>query len=71
MSAPLPEIHQALEKLRDRLPAGANCVAVLCDRGERYLDTIYDDGWVREHCTGIDRLGLEQEEKISCKKMAS
>jgi cysteine synthase A len=25
-------------------------VAVLPDRGERYLDTIYSDEWVREHC---------------------
>jgi 2,3-diaminopropionate biosynthesis protein SbnA len=63
----------ALERLRDRLPAGANCVAVLCDRGERYLDTIYDDGWVQEHCAGaeIDHLGLGQERNVSCTKTAS
>jgi 2,3-diaminopropionate biosynthesis protein SbnA len=61
----------ALEKLRGRLPAGANCVAVLCDRGERYLDTIYDDGWVREHLGEIDNLGLEGEKSVSCTKMAS
>jgi cysteine synthase A len=35
---------------RTALPRGARCVAVLPDRGERYLDTIYNDDWVREHC---------------------
>jgi cysteine synthase A len=60
----------ALENLRDRLPAEANCVAVLCDRGERYLDTVYDDGWVQVHCGEIEHLGSGQEKKISCTKMA-
>jgi 2,3-diaminopropionate biosynthesis protein SbnA len=40
----------AIEKLRTRIPDGSTCVAILCDRGERYLDTIYSDSWVREHC---------------------
>jgi 2,3-diaminopropionate biosynthesis protein SbnA len=61
----------AMEKLRDRLPAGANCVAVLCDRGERYLDTIYDDGWVQEHCGEVEPLGSEPHRKAACTKMAS
>jgi N-(2-amino-2-carboxyethyl)-L-glutamate synthase len=25
------------------------CVAVAADNGERYLDTVYDDDWVRRH----------------------
>lgn len=32
---------------------GARCVAILPDRGERYLDTVYSDTWVQE------KLGLE------------
>lgn len=32
---------------------GARCVAILPDRGERYLDTVYSDAWVQE------KLGLE------------
>jgi 2,3-diaminopropionate biosynthesis protein SbnA len=36
----------ALYRLRDCIPAGANCVLILPDGGERYLDTIYDDAWV-------------------------
>jgi len=39
----------ALAKLRDRIPAGAVCVLVFPDDGNRYLDTIYSDSWVREH----------------------
>lgn len=36
----------AVARYRDRLPAGARCAAILCDRGERYLSTIYNDAWV-------------------------
>jgi cysteine synthase A len=34
---------------RDKIPAGSNAVVILPDRGERYLDTVYSDDWVREH----------------------
>jgi cysteine synthase A len=43
-------VIRAIEMMGGRIPAGARCVAVLPDRGERYLDTIYSDEWVREHC---------------------
>ncbi len=39
----------AMTGMAPDLPAGATCVAVLADRGERYLDTIYSDTWVRTH----------------------
>jgi cysteine synthase A len=39
----------AVRRLRHQIAATAVCVAVLPDRGERYLDTIYDDEWVRTH----------------------
>ena len=39
----------AVERLRERLGEGTTCVVVFPDRGERYLDTIYSDAWVREH----------------------
>ena len=39
----------AVERIRDRIPDGANCVAMFPDRGERYLDTIYSDEWVETH----------------------
>jgi len=39
----------ALGSMRARLASDANCVLILADRGERYLDTIYNDAWVAEH----------------------
>lgn len=39
----------ALAAMRDRIPPGSTCALILPDRGERYLDTIYDDDWVATH----------------------
>ena len=39
----------AVGRVKDLIPEGANCVAILADRGERYLDTIYSNAWVTEH----------------------
>ncbi|GBF78476.1 putative 2,3-diaminopropionate biosynthesis protein SbnA, partial [Paenibacillus sp. 598K] len=39
----------ALQQLLPELPDGSVCVVILHDRGERYMDTVYDDEWVREH----------------------
>lgn len=39
----------AIEKKAHEIPNNATCVAILCDRGERYLDTVYSDDWVEEH----------------------
>ena len=38
---------------RDKIPAGSNAVVILPDRGERYLDTVYSDDWVRENLGSI------------------
>ncbi|HSG39237.1 MAG TPA: 2,3-diaminopropionate biosynthesis protein SbnA [Thermoanaerobaculia bacterium] len=46
----------AVEKVRHLLPDDATCVAILPDRGERYLDTIYSDDWVRHHFGEVDHL---------------
>ncbi|MFK0246852.1 2,3-diaminopropionate biosynthesis protein SbnA [Amycolatopsis azurea] len=43
----------AVHSVRDLVPPGATCAIVLPDRGERYLDTIYDDTWVTTHFGGI------------------
>lgn len=37
----------AVERLRAEIPRGATCALILPDRGERYLETIYDDAWVK------------------------
>jgi len=62
----------AVDKLRDTIPAGATCVAILPDRGERYLDTIYDDGWVREHFGGtVELLARGDQEGRSSRPVAA
>ena len=38
----------AVGRVKDLIPEGANCVAILADRGERYMDTIYSNAWVME-----------------------
>lgn len=42
-------VISAIKKKAQEIPNGATCVAILCDRGERYLDTIYSDSWVEKH----------------------
>ncbi len=42
-------VISAMEKYASVIPAGANCVGILCDRGERYLDTVFSKTWIKEH----------------------
>ena len=49
----------AIRRLSAAIPAGAVCAAILPDRGERYLDTVYDDEWVRREL-GFEPVGLRQ-----------
>jgi len=46
----------AVHRLRDEIPSGARCAVILPDRGERYLETIYCDAWVRERFGEIPEL---------------
>jgi N-(2-amino-2-carboxyethyl)-L-glutamate synthase len=50
----------AVGKLQDRIPEGSVCVVVLPDRGERYVDTVYSDAWVREHFGDVPDLWPEK-----------
>ncbi|MEH6609953.1 MAG: 2,3-diaminopropionate biosynthesis protein SbnA [Halioglobus sp.] len=43
----------AVERLSREIPEGSTVVALLPDRGERYLDTIYSDEWVRSELGDI------------------
>lgn len=43
----------AVDRFRNRIPAGGVCAAILPDRGERYLETIYSESWIREHFPAI------------------
>lgn len=54
----------AVSKIRDKIPAGSTCVVILPDRGERYLDTVYSDEWVRDHFGEVPDLWPERETMI-------
>lgn len=39
-------VISAIARLKDDIHEGAVCAAILPDRGERYMDTVYNDEWV-------------------------
>lgn len=49
-------VIMAVDRIRSTVPDGAGCVAILPDRGERYLDTIYSHEWVEEHFGKVSHL---------------
>ncbi len=49
-------VISAIERMSPEIPVGAIVVALLPDRGERYLDTIYSDEWVRSHVGDVSHL---------------
>lgn len=56
----------AVEKLQDQVPAGSCCVAILPDRGERYLDTVYNETWVQEHlCRSADACEADSNSRLA------
>lgn len=42
-------VVSALHQIKSTIPNGSRCVLMLPDRGERYLDTIYNPNWVTEN----------------------
>jgi len=46
-------VISALDQMSNEIPEGSTVVVLLPDRGERYLDTIYSDQWVRENLGDI------------------
>lgn len=38
----------AVQKIIPKLPVGARVATILPDRGERYLDSVYDEAWVQK-----------------------
>jgi 2,3-diaminopropionate biosynthesis protein SbnA len=55
-------VLMAVEQVRHRIPPGATCVVIFADRGERYLDTIYSDPWVREHFGTVSHFWANETE---------
>lgn len=52
-------IVSALEKIAADIPGGSNCVMILPDGGDRYLDTIYASEWVTANFGDISHLWKE------------
>ncbi len=46
----------AVQRLLPSFPAGTRVAAILPDRGERYLDTVYDDAWCERHFGNVPSL---------------
>ena len=41
-------VVMAAEKLQSQVPENSSCVMIFSDSGERYLDTIFNDSWVKK-----------------------
>jgi len=41
-------LYQALKRA-EAAPPGSTLVVLVCDGGEKYLDTVFNDAWMREH----------------------
>jgi cysteine synthase A len=52
----------ALRKMTKNVPSGSNCVVIFSDRGERYLDTIYNDEWAAENFGDITHLWKQRSD---------
>ncbi|GAA0333832.1 2,3-diaminopropionate biosynthesis protein SbnA [Streptomyces turgidiscabies] len=52
-------VVSALDRIAPRLEPGSNVVLILPDGGDRYLDTIYDDTWVRRHFGEVAELSQD------------
>jgi len=46
-------VLSAVSKWSGRIPKDSCVVAISPDMGDRYLDSIYDDGWVESHFPGV------------------
>lgn len=42
-------IITAIGKYKKKISEGSICVAIMHDRGERYLETVYSDDWIKEN----------------------
>lgn len=54
-----------LHRLQGQWPAGTRVAAILPDRGERYLDTVYDDAWCERHFGSVPQLARPQAQRHS------
>jgi N-(2-amino-2-carboxyethyl)-L-glutamate synthase len=59
-------IISAIEKYSSKLPPDAVCAAILPDRGERYLNTIFNPQWIKQHFGDIDHFWKPTTEAYTC-----
>jgi cysteine synthase A len=57
-------VLMALERIKNTIPPRANAVLIFPDRGERYLNTIYSDQWVKTHFGDVSHLWQQSKEPI-------
>ncbi|WP_067533780.1 PLP-dependent cysteine synthase family protein [Nocardia crassostreae] len=53
-------VYAALERMHE-FPAGSHVVSIVCDGGEKYLDTVFDDDWMSDR----DLLDAETEQRFA------
>lgn len=58
-------IISAVERFIPKMPSCSTCAAVLPDRGERYLDTIYSDEWIVRHFGDVFHLWKTRAESYA------
>ncbi len=56
----------AFDRLKGDIPAGSNCVIILPDRGDRYLDTIFSEEWVLQHFGAVEHLWKKNPKLGAC-----
>lgn len=57
-------VVSAVARLRDTIPEGATCAMLLCDRGERYLDTVFSDEWVERRYGDVGQLWADEPQEV-------
>lgn len=58
-------VLSAIEKFQEHIPDGSACVAILPDRGERYLETLFSDEWVSENFGSVEHLWCNYDSSCS------
>jgi cysteine synthase A len=64
-------VIMGIERVKERIPYGATCAAILADRGERYLDTIFSDAWVEQHFGDVSHQWKSKTVEPLCAMVAS
>lgn len=59
-------ILMALDHAKHMIPRNSRCVLIFADRGERYLDTIFSDSWVKEHFGDISHQWKDEVHTADC-----